>query len=33
VGLDPLSPDWLSPLLQSLVALRHDLIAQAKAHA
>jgi hypothetical protein len=32
VGLDPLSPDWLSPLLQSLVALRHDLIAQAKAH-
>jgi hypothetical protein len=30
VGLDPLSPDRLSPHLQSLVALRHDLIAQAK---
>lgn len=30
VGLDPLSPDRLSPLLQSLVALRNDLIAQAK---
>ncbi len=30
VGLDPLSPDLLSPLLQRLVALRHDLMAQAK---
>lgn len=30
VGLDPLSPDRLSPLLQSLVALRHDLISQSK---
>lgn len=30
VGLDPLSPDRLSLHLQSLVALRHDLIAQAK---
>jgi hypothetical protein len=30
VGLDPLSPDRLSPHLQSLVALRNDLIAQAK---
>lgn len=30
VGLDPLSPDRLSPLLHSLVALRHDLIAHAE---
>ena len=30
VGLEPLSPDTLSPLLQSLVALRHDLIVQSK---
>lgn len=30
VGLDALSPDRLSPLLQCLVALRHDLLAQAK---
>ncbi len=30
VGLDPLSPDQLLPLLQSLVALRNDLMAQAK---
>ncbi len=30
VGLDPLLPDRLSPLLQSLVALRQDLISQAK---
>ena len=30
VGLDPLSPDRLSPLLQTIVALRHDLMVQAK---
>jgi hypothetical protein len=30
VGLAPLSPDRLSPLLQSLVALRHDLLTEAK---
>lgn len=29
VGLDPLSPDRLSPHLQNLLALRHDLITQA----
>lgn len=30
VGLDPLSPARLSPLLQSLLALRHDLLAETR---